>query len=93
MCTKKRVHVVACIANARDSVYVCFMSTKLLDEIEAFLTETGAGAFQFGMKSIRNGRLVERLRSGGRVWPETETEIRLYMRIEREKRLKQGRAA
>ncbi|WP_247996644.1 MULTISPECIES: hypothetical protein [Brucella] len=59
------------------------MSTKLLEEIEAFMAETGTGAFRFGMKAIKNGRLVERLRSGGRVWPETEMEVRAYIRAER----------
>lgn len=61
------------------------MSTKLLEEIEAFMAETGTGAFRFGMKAIKNGRLVERLRSGGRVWPETEMEVRAYIRAERAK--------
>ncbi len=79
------MHVVACIDYARDSVYIALMSTKLLEEIEAFMAETGTGAFRFGMKAIKNGRLVERLRSGGRVWPETEMEIRAYIRAERAK--------
>lgn len=68
------------------------MSKNLLDEIEAFMAETGIGAFRFGIKAIRNGRLVERLRSGGRVWPETEKEIRLYMANARSEKQK-GRAA
>lgn len=61
------------------------MSKKLLQEIEAFLAETRTGTFRFGIKATKNGRLVERLRSGGRVWPETEIEIRTFMRMEREK--------
>ncbi|UCA47046.1 hypothetical protein [Pseudochrobactrum sp. XF203] len=61
------------------------MSKKLLDEIETFLSETSTGAFRFGIKASKNGRLVERLRAGGRVWPETENEIRTFMRIERAK--------
>jgi len=61
------------------------MSKKLLDEIETFLSETGTGAFRFGIKATRNGRLVERLRAGGRVWPETENEVRAFMRLERDK--------
>ncbi len=75
----------ACIDYARDSVYMSVMSTKLLEEIESFLAETGTGAFRFGLKAIKNGRLVERLRSGGRVWPETEMEVRAYIRAERAK--------
>ena len=68
------MHVVACIAYARDCVYIVFMSKKLLEEIEAFLSETGTGTFRFGIKAAKNGRLIERLRAGGRVWPETETQ-------------------
>lgn len=79
------MHVVACIAYARDCVYIMIMSKKLLDEIETFLSETGTGAFRFGIKATRNGRLVERLRAGGRVWPETENEVRAFMRLERDK--------
>ena len=72
--------------------YYIAMNTNLLQEIEAFMAETGIGAFRFGIKAIRNGRLVERLRSGGRVWPETEKEIRLYMANARSEKQK-GRAA
>ncbi len=55
------------------------MKSPLLTEIEAFLTETGRGSFMFGYLSVQNGRLVERLRKGGRVWPETEAQIRAFM--------------
>lgn len=79
------MHVVACIAYARDCVYIMIMSKKFLDEIETFLSETGTGVFRFGIKATRNGRLVERLRAGGRVWPETENEVRAFMRLERDK--------
>lgn len=70
------------------------MSTKLLSDIEDFLAETGMSASRFGFNAVRNSRLVERLRDGRtpkgkpvRVWPETETEIRAYMRSERLRRL------
>lgn len=56
--------------------------TKLLAEIDAFLTEFGMSDFRFGLLACRNGRLVERLRQGRRVWPETEAQIRAFM-IER----------
>ena len=79
------MHVVACIAYARDCVYIVFMSKKLLEEIEAFLSETGTGTFRFGIKAAKNGRLIERLRAGGRVWPETEIEVRAYIRLERDR--------
>ncbi len=62
------------------------MSTKLLHEIEDFLTETGMSAYTFGYEAVRNGRLVERLRIGRRVWPETQSEVRAFIRSERAKR-------
>lgn len=55
------------------------MSKTLLPEIEAFLAEHGLSAYRFGILAAKNGRLVERLRSGGRIWPETEAEIRGFM--------------
>lgn len=44
------------------------------------------GEYRFGLLAAKNGRLVERLRAGrsngrpARVWPETEIEIRAFMR-------------
>lgn len=60
------------------------MSVQLLSEIEAFLAEFGIGEHRFGILAANNGRLVERLRGGGRVWPETEDKIRQFMRERRE---------
>jgi hypothetical protein len=70
------------------------MNDTLLSEIETFLNETGMGEYRFGLKAVRNGRLVERLRQGttperGRpVWvrPETERQIRDFMAAERARR-------
>ena len=62
------------------------MAQKLLDEIDQFLSETGMSAYRLGFLSVRNGRLVDRLRSGGRIWPETEMEVRAFIRSERSKR-------
>lgn len=63
------------------------MNTSLLSDIENFLAETGMSPYRFGFESVKNGRLVERLREGrtpggkpARVWPETEMQIRAYMR-------------
>lgn len=55
------------------------MKTKLLSDIDAFLSETGMGEYRFGLLAVRNGRLLERLRAGRRIWPETEAEIRAFM--------------
>ena len=70
------------------------MSVQLIEEIDEFLTEFGIGEHRFGILAAANGRLVERLRSGGRVWPETEERIRQFMAERRAKpgRLKRERA-
>lgn len=51
----------------------------LLDEIETFLTETGMGPSYFGKQAVRNSEIVSRLRNGGRIWPETEAQLRAFM--------------
>lgn len=55
------------------------MNAPLLSEIDRFLRESGMGEFRFGLAAVKNGRLVARLRSGGRVWPETEMQIRAFI--------------
>lgn len=69
------------------------MPTTLLSEIDAFLSETGMAEYRFGFLAVKNGRLVERLRAGTtpegrpvRIWPETEQQIRKFIRSERAKR-------
>lgn len=66
------------------------MTQKLLTEIRDFLAETGMSAYRFGYRAVRNGRLVERLEAGRRVWPETEIEARAFMRAERQRRVTEG---
>lgn len=56
------------------------MKQDLLPDIEKFLSDTGLSAYRFGFLAVSNGRLVERLRGGGRVWPETEQAARDFMR-------------
>jgi hypothetical protein len=53
---------------------------RLLSDIEEFLTETGMGPSYFGKRAAGNSELVERLRAGGRVWPDTEERVREFMR-------------
>lgn len=56
---------------------------ELLSEIDAFLTDTGMGASYFGKRATGNSEVVHRLRSGGRVWPETEKQLREFMAAQR----------
>lgn len=60
------------------------MSTNLLNEIDAFLAERKIGDHRFGVLAINNGRLLERLRSGRRIWPETADKVRQFMERERQ---------
>lgn len=53
---------------------------ELLAKIEAFLAETGMGASYFGKAAVKNSEVVPRLRSGGRVWPETEATLCEFMK-------------
>lgn len=91
-CTQKReknvagVHVIASCQCTRRRVYDVGMRTQLISDIDAFLQETGMGEYRFGFEAVKNGRLVERLREGGRVWPETETQIRAFMIVARQTR-------
>lgn len=43
------------------------------------MSEARIGPHRFGMLSIRNGRLVERLENGGRIWPDTEAKVRSFI--------------
>lgn len=61
-----------CVALHAIACYARRMSDALLSKIEAFMAQQHIGEHRFGMLAARNGRLVERLRRGGRVWPETE---------------------
>jgi hypothetical protein len=55
---------------------------SLVDDIDKFRAEFGVAEYTFGLYAVRNGRLMERLRGGGRIWPETEEPIRRWMRTE-----------
>ena len=53
----------------------CGMST-LLAELEDFVAATGLSEHRAGIIVANNGRLIPRLRDGGRIWPDTETKVR-----------------
>lgn len=60
-------------------VHYAVMSRSLLQDIDTFLASKGISEWYFGYLAVKNGRLVERLREGGRIWPETEARIRIFM--------------
>ena len=61
------------------------MQQSLITEIEGFLADAGMSPFRFGLLAVRNGRLVERLRCGRRVWPETESKVRGFIAEQRKR--------
>ncbi|PWE56792.1 hypothetical protein DEM27_10545 [Metarhizobium album] len=62
------------------------MKNDLLTEIEKFMLEAQLGPHRFGILAASNGRLVDRLREGRRIWPDTELQVRKFMREQRKKR-------
>ena len=63
------------------------MKQTLLDSIDSFIAETGLSEHRVGIIIAGNGRLVGRLRNGGRVWPDTEERILEKLRAERFRRV------
>lgn len=59
------------------------MSTSLLQFIDEYLAETGLSGHRFS-KLAAHSMLYERLKKGGRVWPETEVKIRAYIMSQRQ---------
>lgn len=58
-------------------------ANPILDEIEAFLTETSMAETTFGRACLNDKNLVKNLKAGRRLWPETEEKIREHMKRER----------
>lgn len=67
------------------------MSSDLLGTIDKFLAETGMGPTYFGRVACGNSELVSRLRKGGRIWPETEANVRAFIIAERRRRQRDER--
>lgn len=51
------------------------------------MADAQIGPHRFGILAANNGRLVDRLREGRRVWPDTEQQVRKFMREYRKKRV------
>lgn len=52
---------------------------KLLHDIDAFLRETGMAPSTFGRKAVNDGKLVDRLNTGGSVTLRTASRIRAFL--------------
>lgn len=55
------------------------MSKAVLQEIELFIAETGMAESSFGRGAVNDWSFIRGLRSGRRVWPETEAKVRAFM--------------
>lgn len=62
------------------------MQPSLLTDIETFMADTGLSAHRTGILLARNGKLIDRLKAGGRIWPETEALIRKNLAAEAARR-------
>jgi hypothetical protein len=60
-------------------------SQRLLTEIDSFLKDSGMSASYLGRVAVNDGKLVARLRSGGRVLEDKADAVRAFMREERER--------
>ena len=59
------------------------VNSPLLEEIEAFVRDCGIAESTFGLRAVNDGKLVRRLREGGRMYRETEDRIRDFMTASR----------
>ena len=67
--------------------------TDLLSAIEAHIETTGISPTAFGVAALSDRHLVRQMRAGRRLYPETETRVRTFIRddlIEHEQRLTNG---
>ena len=51
----------------------------LIRDITEFCRLSGMAETTFGREAVNDGKFVQRVRSGGRCWPETEVKARAYM--------------
>jgi hypothetical protein len=72
----RRMNVMACIDAHAKACKPSAMEQPLLTEVERFITATGLSDHRAGMVLCKNGKLVERLRAGRRIWPETAQMVR-----------------
>lgn len=59
--------------------YVGGMASSLLHDIETFLLSTEIAESAFGRGAVNDWKFVRDLRSGRRIWPETEAKVRRFM--------------
>lgn len=60
-------------------------TASLLATIDAFLTEAGMAETTFGLRALKDGKLVRRIREGSDVTLRTSDRIHAYIAAERER--------
>lgn len=55
------------------------MQNALLIDVEAFLARHGVADSALGREALNDWAFVKDIRSGRRVWPETEAKVRKFM--------------
>lgn len=65
------------------------LTAKLLADIEAFLAEADMAETTFGLRALRDGKFVSRLRSGAGITIKTLDRVNAYIAEEREKLAKE----
>jgi hypothetical protein len=63
----------------------------ILQEIKAFCAEQGIAPSTFGVRSVNNSRLVERLEDGGIISFAVEERVRAYLSAGRKRSKKRSR--
>ncbi|WP_375553365.1 hypothetical protein [Roseovarius mucosus] len=53
--------------------------TNIIKEIETYCAQAGIKPSTFGFRAVADGKFFERIKRGGRCWPETEEKVRAYM--------------
>jgi hypothetical protein len=56
---------------------------SFLQEIEAFLAESGMSATKFGARSVNDGKLLDRLRANGNVTTKTMCRVEQFIAAQR----------
>src|SRR5215469_13063080 len=65
------------------AVEILAETAKLLDEISSYCRDNGIAESTFGRLAINDGKLMSRLRTGGRVTEETGARVRAFMQTSR----------
>ena len=66
---------------------------KFVETAEKFMTEFDLSRGYFSLKASGNGRLIDRLYAGGRVWPEVIDRAESWMKSERKRRRAKSKLA